>query len=86
MRISRDRASSLAHYEAQAMLVPMILEKVRRQGRAGIFQVSRVDHVRQIADLLPLGAGCFSEHDVPFAVLKAVSDYQSDPAPQSAKR
>jgi hypothetical protein len=66
------------------MLVPMLFDKVRRQGRAGIFQVSRIDHVRQIADLLPLGTGCFSEHDVPFAVLKAISEDQSDPAQRSA--
>ena len=69
---ARWQRRTFAHqkmHEAQAMLVPVVDEKVERQGRAGVFQVSRVDFVRQIADLHPLVSGYFEEHDVPFAVL-----------------
>ena len=59
------------------MLVPKLFEKVRRQRRAGVFQVSRVDLVRQIADLLPLDTSHFSEQDVPFTVLDATTEDQS---------
>ncbi len=60
------------------MWIPMELEKVRRQGREGLFQVSRVDLVRQIADLVPLTAGCFAERDVPFRVLQPVQGQGSE--------
>jgi hypothetical protein len=56
------------------MLVPNLFEKVRRQGRAGVFEVSRVDLIRQIADLLPLDNSHFSEQDVPFSVLDAATE------------
>ena len=58
--------------------IPMEFEKVRRQGREAVFQVSRVDLVRQIADLVPLTAGCFAEQDVPFRVLAPAVEYQPE--------
>jgi len=61
----------------------MELEKVRRQGREAVFQVSRVDLVRQIADLVPLTAGCFAEQDVPFRVLAPAVEYQPEQEPLS---
>ena len=59
-----------------AMWIPTELEMVRRQGREVVFQVSRVDLVRQIADLVPLTARCFAEQDVPFRVLAPAVDFQ----------
>jgi len=56
----------------------MELEKVRRQGREAVFQVSRVDLVRQIADLVPLTARCFAEQDVPFRVLAPSVEFQPE--------
>jgi len=65
------------------MLVPNLFEKVRRQGRAGVFEVSRVDLIRQIADLLPLDTSYFSEQDVPFSVLEAATEDWSEQAQPS---
>jgi|HubBroStandDraft_6_1064221.scaffolds.fasta_scaffold199204_2 hypothetical protein len=65
------------------MLVPNLFEKVRRQGRAGVFQVSRVDLIRQIADLLPLDTSHFSEQDVPFSVLDAATENRPEQAQPS---
>lgn len=65
------------------MLVPELFDKVRRQGRAGVFQVSRVDLIRQIADLLPPDMSHFSEQDVPFSVLYAATDDRSEQAQPS---
>ena len=42
-----DKAKYSTTTEAQPMLVPKLFEKVRRQGRAGVFEVSRVDLIRQ---------------------------------------
>jgi hypothetical protein len=56
----------------------MELEEVRRQGREAVFQVSRVDLVRQIADLVPLTARCFGEQGVPFRVLAPAVEFQSE--------
>ena len=65
------------------MMVPKLFDKVRRQGRVGVFQVSRVDLIRQIADLLPLDTSYFSEQDVPFSVLEAATEDWSEQAQPS---
>jgi hypothetical protein len=65
------------------MLVPNLFEKVRRQGRTGVFEVSRVDLIRQVADLLPLDTSHFSEQDVPFSVLDAAIEDRPDQAQPS---
>ena len=69
-----------------AMWIPMELEQVRRQGREAVFQVSRVDLVRQIADLVPLTAGSFAEQDVPFRVLVPAVECQQGPERLSTHR
>jgi len=65
------------------MLVPNLFDKVRRQGRVGVFEVSRVDLIRQIADLLPLDTNYFSEQDVPFSVLDAATEDRAEQAQSS---
>jgi hypothetical protein len=60
------------------MWVPNLFDKVRRQGREGVFEVSRVDIIRQVADLLPLDKSHFSEQDVPFSVLHAAIEERSE--------
>ena len=49
----------------------------------GVFQVSRVDLIRQIADLLPLDTNYFSEQDVPFSVLDAATEDRAEQAQSS---
>lgn len=78
-----DKATYSTTTEAQPMLIPKLFDKVRRQGRAGKFQVSRVDLIRQIADLLPLDTSYFAEQDVPFAVLDAATEDRSEQAQPS---
>jgi hypothetical protein len=45
-----------------------------------VFEVSRVDLIRQIADLLPLDNSHFSEQDVPFSVLDPAIEDRSEQA------
>ena len=49
----------------------------------GVFQVSRVDLIRQIADLLPLDVSHFSKQHVPFSALYAATDDRSEQAQPS---
>ena len=68
------------------MWVPNLFDKVRRQGREGVFEVSRVDLIRQIADLFPLDTSHFSEQDVPFSVLDAATEDRSEQPQPSTPR
>lgn len=52
------------------MYIPVVRERVRIEGRAGLFLVMRVDHGAEIAELVGLDAEAYvSSEEVPFAVL-----------------
>jgi hypothetical protein len=67
----RDKSKVFHHNRGSLCGSPIYFDKVRRQGREGVFEVSRSDLIRQVADLLPLDKSHFSEQDVPFSVLHA---------------
>lgn len=50
------------------MYIPLIRERVRIQGRDGLFLVLRVDYRREVADVAPIHSNDVDE-DVPFRAL-----------------
>lgn len=51
------------------MNIPAVFERVRVKDRNLLYVVTRVDHVRQVVNLVPLECGHRWEMDVPLAAI-----------------
>lgn len=54
------------------MHVPALMERVRVTGIDEVYLVTRVDHVSQVADLLPVVYGKRLIRSVPFGVMEPI--------------
>lgn len=56
------------------MIIPRLLERVRIEGRDGLFLVTRVDPDQQIADVLSFKPLSLAEEGIPFALIHPVRE------------
>jgi hypothetical protein len=54
--------------------IPRVRERVRIDGRDGLFLVVWVDHERELADLIPLADSRALEENIPFHSIRPLAE------------